>query len=267
MIHLRELKLNIGQPNGEFYPFNVPTVQNLSKLTFGTPCTIFVGENGSGKSTLIEGIAYSAGMITIGSDEIGVDQTMKAIMPLAEKMKLIWNKRTHRGFFLRAEDFFGFVKRNRQIRESLKQEIIRVDDAYTDRSNYAKQLAKMPSESSLNALNQRYGKDLDAYSHGESFLRLFQSRFIPGGLYLLDEPEAALSPICQIGLISMIKEMMTKDAQFIIATHSPILMAIPGAIIYDFDQIPPEPTNYGDLEHVQMYRMFLNDPEAFANRL
>ena len=267
MIHLRELLINVGQQNVEFYPFNVPTVQNLSKLGFESPCTIFVGENGSGKSTLIEGIAYSAGMITIGSDEIGVDQTMKAIKPLADKMKLVWNKRTHRGFFLRAEDFFGFVKRIRQIRQSLNEEIIRVDEAYEERSNYAKQLAKMPSASSLFALNQRYGKDLDAYSHGESFLRLFQSRFIPGGLFLLDEPEAALSPTCQLGLISMIKEMMAKDAQFIIATHSPILMAIPDATIYDFDRNPPEPANYEDLEHVRMYRMFLNDPKAFVNRL
>lgn len=267
MIHLRELEINMGQSNDDSYPFNVPAIIKLSKLAFETPCTIFVGENGSGKSTLIEGIAYSTGMITIGSDEVEADQTMKAIKPLADKMKLVWNKRTHRGFFLRAEDFFGFVKRTHQLRQSLTEELKRVDEAYADRSDYAKQLAKMPSASSLIALNQRYGKDLDAYSHGESFLRLFQSRFIPGGLYLLDEPEAALSPSCQLGLISMIKEMMTQDAQFIITTHSPILMAIPGANIFDFDQSPPGLANYEDLEHVRMYRMFLNDPKAFVNRL
>lgn len=267
MKHLRELLIKKNQTNMEDYPFNVPAIQNLSKLVFESTCTIFVGENGSGKSTLIEGIAISAGMITIGSDEVGLDHTMNAIKPLADEMKLVWNKRTHRGFFLRAEDFFGFVKRTHQLRQSLTEELKRVDEAYAERSDYAKQLAKMPSASSLNALNQRYGKDLDAYSHGESFLRLFQSRFVPGGLYLLDEPEAALSPTCQLGLISMIKEMMTQDAQFIIATHSPILMAIPGATIYDFDQNPPEPANYEDLEHVRMYRMFLNDPKAFVNRL
>jgi len=267
MIHLRELFINLHQQNVDIYPLIVPVVQNLSKLTFETPCTIFVGDNGSGKSTLIEGIAFSADMITIGSDEIEIDQTMKAIKPLADQMKLVWNKRTHRGFFLRAEDFFGFVKRTHQLRQSLIEEMMRVDEAYAERSYYAKQLAKMPSTSSLNALDQRYGKDLDANSHGESFLRLFQSRFIPGGLYLLDEPEAALSPTSQFGLISMIKEMMTMDAQFIIATHSPILMAIPGANIYDFDQNPPGPANYEDLEHVRMYRMFLNDPKAFVNRL
>lgn len=267
MLHLRELTINLHQQNADIYPFNVLAVQNLSKLSFEKPCTIFVGENGSGKSTLIEGIACSAGMITVGSDVNGKDPTLAAVRPLANRMKLIWNKRIHKGFFLRSEDFFGFVKGTRQLRQSLNEEMERVDRAYEDRSDYAKQLAKMPSASSLYALNQRYGKDLDAYSHGESFLKLFQSRFVPGGLYLLDEPEAALSPTFQLGLISMIKEMMTKDAQFIIATHSPILMAIPGANIIDFDQDPPVPVRYEDLEHVRMYRMFLEDPEAFVNRL
>lgn len=267
MIHLRELLINLHQQNVSFYPFNVPAIRSLSKLAFEKPCTIFVGENGSGKSTLIEGIAFSAGIITIGSDEIDIDQTLMAIKPLADKMKLVWNKRTHRGFFLRAEDFFGFVKRTRQLRQSLNEELMRVDEVYAERSDCAKQLAKMPSASSLNSLNHYYGKDLDAFSHGESFLRLFQSRFVPGGLYLLDEPEAALSPTCQLGLISMIKEMMKKDAQFIIATHSPILMAVPGSNIYNFDKNPPETAKYEDLEHVRMYRMFLNDPKAFINRL
>lgn len=267
MTHLRELVLNKRQANVVVYPFNVPAIGHLSKLVFDSPCTIFVGENGSGKSTLIEGIACSAGMITIGSDAIGVDPTLKAVEPLAEKMRLVWNKRTHKGFFLRAEDFFGFVKRTRQLRQSLDDELVRIDHEYADRSDYAKQLAKTPSASSLYALDQRYGKDLDAHSHGESFLKLFQSRFVPGGLYLLDEPEAALSPTCQLGLISMIKEMMTKDGQFIIATHSPILMAIPGSKIFDFDQNPPVPANYEDLEHVRTYRLFLEDPKAFVNRL
>jgi len=267
MIHLRELIINQAQENVSDYPFNVPAVQHLSKLSFGSPSTIFVGENGSGKSTIIEALAQKAGMITIGSDAIGVDQSLKPVAPLAENMELVWNKRTHKGFFLRAEDFFGFVKRTRQLRQSMMAEIERVDRDYSERSDYARRLAKTPSTTSLIALDERYGEDLDAHSHGERFLQLFQSRFVPGGLYLLDEPEAALSPTCQLGLISMIKEMISRDAQFIIATHSPILMAIPGAEIFDFDQIPPVLAQYEDLEHVRLYRMFLADPQAFVRRL
>src|SRR5256885_4195534 len=116
-------------------------------------------------------------------------------------------------------------------------------------------------------MERRYGVDLDANSHGQSFLRLFQSRFVPGGLYLLDEPEAPLSPQSQLGLMVMIQDMITQDAQFVIATHSPMLLAFPGATIYSFDRVPIAPLPYEDLEHVALTRAFLNDPAAFLRRL
>ena len=101
----------------------------------------------------------------------------------------------------------------------------------------------------------------------ESFLTLFQARFVPGGLYLLDEPEAALSPLRQLGFLSMLKEMLAQDAQFIIATHSPILMAYPKATILSFDHAPLQPVSYDDLEHVTLTRDFLNNPAAFLRHL
>src|SRR5207237_7624451 len=109
---------------------------------------------------------------------------------------------------------------------------------YQDRSAWAKGLAMGPARRSLAEMEQRYGVDLDANSHGQSFLRLFQSRFVPGGLYLLDEPEAPLSPQSQLGLMAMMAEMVAQGAQFIIATHSPILMADPGATIVSVDEVP-----------------------------
>lgn len=148
----------------------------------------------------------------------------------------------------------------------MMDEIIRIDQDYADRSDFAKILAKDPATSSLSAMTQRYGHDLDANSHGESFLTIFQSRFVPGGLYLLDEPEAALSPLRQMGLISLIKQMVKQDAQCILATHSPILMAIPGSEILDLDQKPPAITEYHQLEHVKLYRSFSEDPQAFFRR-
>jgi predicted ATPase len=120
---------------------------------------------------------------------------------------------------------------------------------------------------SLAALESRYGVDLDANSHGQSFLKLFQSRFVPEGLYLLDEPEAPLSPQSQLGLLAMMADMVAQDAQFIVATHSPILMAYPGAAILSFDQEPVERVRYEDLDSVRLVRDFLVDPERYVRRL
>ncbi len=266
MIHLRSVEFNC--PDGVLhYPFNVPAVQGLRALSFEAPVTIFVGENGSGKSTVLEALAAAAGTIAIGSADLEKDDSLAAVKPLADKMKLVWRKRTHRGFFLRAEDFFGYTRRLRQLRQYMKDEINRIDQTYTDRSEYAKTLAKGPALGSLHALDSRYGEGFETLSHGEGFLALFQSRFVPKGLYLLDEPEAALSPVGQIGLLALLKTMIDAEAQFIIATHAPILMAFPGAQILDFDQKPPASTPYDDLAHVTLYRSFLENPEAFIRRI
>ena len=267
MIHLRELILDIDGDADGSYPFDVQAVKHISRLTFDLPLTILIGENGSGKSTLLEGLALAVGSIAIGREEISRDEAFKAVAPLADTMKLVWNKRIHRGFFLRAEDFFGYVQRIRSLRQDMLDEINRVDREYAGRSDYARDLGKVPARSSINAIDSRYGEDLDAYSHGESFLTIFQSRFVPNGLYLLDEPEAALSPLRQLGLISLIKQMVLKDAQFIIATHSPILMSIPGASILDLDLSPPVYKEYQDIDQVNLYRAFLEDPDAFTRRL
>ncbi|HAZ44940.1 MAG TPA: hypothetical protein DCZ55_10825, partial [Cyanobacteria bacterium UBA11371] len=109
--------------------------------------------------------------------------------------------------------------------------------------------------------------NLDANSHGESFLKLFQSRFVPGGLYLLDEPEAPLSPLRQLAFLSMLKDMVNQDSQFIIATHSPILMAFPQASILSFDSYPVKEVPYDQLEQVTLTKAFLNNPESYLRHL
>lgn len=131
----------------------------------------------------------------------------------------------------------------------------------------AQEYGRMAYTNELRALENRYGDGLDSQSHGESFLALFKSRFIPGGVYLLDEPEVPLSPLRQIGLLSLLKQMVEADAQFIIATHSPILMAYPGASIYSFDSLPVQTVEYKELEHYSLTRDFLNNPESFLRHL
>ena len=136
-----------------------------------------------------------------------------------------------------------------------------------DRSARALGLAQGPMRASLADMERRYGIDLDANSHGQSFLKLFQSRFVPGGLYLLDEPEAPLSPQSQLALLAMLSDMVTQDAQFIVATHSPILLAFPHARIYSFDHAPLRAVAYEELDHVALTRDFLNDPGRYLRRL
>jgi len=265
MSHLRSV--NIRKQSSEAFPFSVPAIRAMPKLSFDTAVTFFVGENGSGKSTLLEGIALAATLPTVGSKEVTNDQTLVAQAALGRALKLVWSKRTRKGFFLRAEDFFGFTKQLAQMRAEMLQRLAEIDDEYADRSDYAKGFAKKPMASSLADMERRYGIDLDANSHGQSFLRLFQSRFVPGGLYMLDEPEAPLSPQSQLGLMAMMTDMIAREAQFIVATHSPILLAFPGARIYSFDTAPIREVAYESLEHVTLTREFLKDPERFLRHL
>lgn len=116
-------------------------------------------------------------------------------------------------------------------------------------------------------MKDKHGEGLETKSHGESFLELFNSRFRPNGLYILDEPETPLSPMKQLAFISMLKEMVKENAQFIIATHSPILMAIPDATIISFDQAPIREVGYNELEHVNLTKDFLNNPEGYLRHL
>jgi predicted ATPase len=268
MIHLRSI--SIKQPPDswkERFPFNIPVISTLQELPFLTPVTLLVGENGSGKSTLLEAIACAVGSVTIGSKSAGIDQTLDPVRELADHLQLTWNKRTHKGFFLRAEDFFGYAKRIAKMREELEDERQTLEGNYRDRSRLANELAQMPYRNELQQLDRRYGGGLDMQSHGESFLLLFQTRFIPGGLYLLDEPEAPLSPISQLAFMAMVKEMLLRNAQFILATHSPMIMAYPGATILNFDKTPIATVKYKELEHVNLLKDFLNNPESFLQHL
>ena len=263
---LREVARNPGGDEQTF-PFSVPVIRTLDRLPFAGAVTFFVGENGSGKSTVLEGIALAARLPAVGSADLGDDATLGAQRALARALRLVWNRRTARGFFLRAEDFFGFAKRISAMRAEFHQRLADLEVEYAERSAWARGLAMGPARASLAELEARYGVDLDANSHGQSFLRLFQSRFVPGGLYLLDEPEAPLSPQSQLALMLMMGDMIAQDAQFVIATHSPILLAFPGATIYSFDQTPAEAVPYEELEHVVLTRAFLANPDRYLRAL
>jgi predicted ATPase len=269
MIHLAEVRLRVPSGAAGAFPFAVPAVRALDRLALDAPVTCFVGDNGSGKSTLLEGIAAAAGLPAVGSDDVARDPTLDAARALARALTLSWAHRTPRGFFLRAEDFFGFARRLARERAELLQRLGEIEGEYAAarRSRHALGLAQGPLRTSLADMERRYGVDLDANSHGQAFLRVFADRFVPGGLYLLDEPEAALSPQSQLALLAMMLDMVAQDAQFVVATHSPLLLAFPGAQLYSFDAAPPARVAFADVEHVQLTRAFLEAPERYLAEL
>jgi predicted ATPase len=267
MIHLRSIKYQPKESLPNQYPFNLKIIKDFVELSFTSPVTFFVGENGSGKSTLLESIALATNAITIGSVNGDQDRSLDSTRSLSRHLKTVWNQNTHRGFFLRAEDFFGYTRKLAQTKEEIQKEIDSVPNRYSKRSSYAAELAKLPHKRDLNELDQRYGNKLEAASHGESFLNFFQTRFVPNGLYLLDEPEAALSPISQLAFLSITKQMVEDNAQFVIATHSPILMAFPNAVIYDFDSTPIQTILYDQVKHVEIMKGFLESPQSYLKYL
>jgi len=236
MIYLKHLAL---EPPAEAkgYPFDIPAIRALGELALTSSVTFFVGENGAGKSTLLEAIGSEAGFNVAGGSANHVYETAQKEAPLAEALRLAWLPKTHKGFFMRAESLFHFA-------------------SYLD--NLA---GKDPS----GLLHFYGGKSLHAQSHGESFLALFQSRFREG-LFLLDEPEAALSPLRQLSLMRVIHDCEAK-AQFIIATHSPILLAYPGARILLFDEEGLREVRYDEVPHVRLTRSFMDKPERYLGEL
>ncbi len=260
-------KLPLGsKPPGQF-PYTVGALASFERLDFKSPVTFLVGENGSGKSTFLEAVACAIGSITVGSESVSTDKTLAAVREYSRGLKLVWSRRTKKGFFMRAEDFFGYARKMSELKSELEQDFHNVEADYKGRSKMAQDLARMPYAREIAAMRSAYGDGLDSNSHGEGFLKLFKERFVGEGVYLLDEPEAPLSPNRQLTLLSLIKLMVDQGGQFIIASHSPLLMAYPGAHILSFDGGKIQEVTYETLEHVVIMRTFLANPEAYLRHL
>ena len=267
MSQLLELSWRPGaEPEDDMgFPFSVPAVRTLTRLDLSAPVTFFVGENGSGKSTLLEGIAFAAGLPTIGSvSDVWQDDSLLPQRALGRALRLSWRTRSRYGFFLRAEDFFGYLRQKarddaRLVRERMEAAGGRRAPDDEDEADGARHVDELAA--------RRYLATHDARSHGESFLDLFTARLDSSGLYLLDEPETPLSPRRQLALLALMLDAVQGRAQFVVATHSPILLAFPGARIYGFDEPPVREVAYETLEHVTLTRDFLAAPERFLKHL
>ena len=243
------------------YPFNLPLIQNFNSLTFTHPVTILAGDNGSGKTTLLEGIAAAGESILISGEYMEKDRSFSHAYDLSDELKLIWSNRTKNGFFFRASDFITYTRELANMREEARitAEEIRKRDPHS--------LEILPYARTYSELRHLYGEGLDVRSHGESFLDLFQARFKPNGLYILDEPEAPLSPNKQLTFLALLHEMVQDGAQFIISTHSPILMAYPGAEIFEIKQDQLIQTSFDEVEHVRLTADFLKGPQRYLRHL
>ena len=218
----------------ETYPFNMRSIARGLPLRLSTPVTMLVGENGAGKSTLLEAIAWACGFNSRGGDRDRSYADGADGQALGRALRLGWRQRVTDGFFLRAETFHQWVDHMESLGASFSQ--------YEGRS-----------------LHQR--------SHGEAFLALFEGRF-EDGVYLLDEPEAALSPDRQLSFLALLHQLdRSRAAQFIIATHSPILLCYPGATVLKVDDNGIRPVIARDTEHVRLTRDFLNAPERYFRHL
>jgi predicted ATPase len=218
----------------DVFPFSLPILRRGLDLELKTPVTFFVGENGSGKSTVLEALAWSAGFASRGGNRDNSYSADDDAQQLGRALCLSWRQKVAGGFFMRAETFFNFASYLEGVGSTFR--------AYG-------------------------GVPLNQQSHGEAFLAVFRHRF-EDGLYLLDEPEAALSPQRQLAFLAILHELTRAGvAQFIIATHSPILLAFPGSLILSFDGETPTPVAYRETEHYQITRDFLEAPERFFRHL
>ncbi len=242
-LFITEIASGSGQRDFDRYPFSLPAVRCLDRLRLDRPVTFFSGENGSGKSTLLEAIAVNCGFNPEGGSRNFNFATMATHSELCEHIRLIKGiKRPKTGFFFRAESFYNVAT-----------EIIKLDE---------------PLPGMGAPVSAAYGgRSLHEMSHGESFLALIKNRFADGGLYILDEPEAALSPSGQMALLARLHELVRGGCQFLIATHSPVLLSYPDAAIYVLRENEIRLTPYRETECYTLTRQFLNNPEGLLQIL
>lgn len=230
--------------NKDSYIYDLPVIKHLSrceKLEFSSPITFFVGENGTGKSTLLEAIAVAFGFNAEGGSKNFNFSTNSTHSDLWEHLTLVKREFARDGFFLRAESLYN-VATNIENLDKIPAAAPFITDSYG-------------------------GKSLHNQSHGESFLSIVQNRFGGNGLYILDEPESALSPMRLLTLMAEINNLVSKNCQFIIATHSPILITMPNSQIFEFSKEGISLVSYTETEHYKITKSFLDNPQKMLHYL
>lgn len=235
-MYITKLRINGDQyPTDRIYPFNIPVLSNTAELTFRSRVVFFVGENGSGKSTLLEAITRKCGIHIWDKPKRHLAHENPFETRLADYVTVTWSNGRVPGSLFRAETFRDFAD-------------FLDDVALCDPGR----------------LQYHGGRILNTLSHGEAILSYFSHRYQVRGLYFLDEPESALSPVRQVEFLNLLRRLEVRGhAQFIIATHSPVLLACPGAQIFSFDSMRIEEVAYEDTMHYKIFKQFFNDRSVF----
>lgn len=260
MIFLRDMTLR-PPINRTRYPFSAQVMETFDRLSFTQPVTILCGENGSGKTTLMELAAAGAKAHTIGASGNRRNKTL-LFKEAARKMRYTFNKQPMRSFYFTAEDFVRYLDERHDMRREAEQMLNEIENTYAGRSQFAKNQAAMAPMSTLSDMNGQYNRNLLESSHGEGFLSFFSARLAPDGLYLLDEPEGALSYGNQLSLLALIDQAVQMNCQVIMATHSPVLCAFPGAQLLSVEHGNISEVSYDHLESIQFLKYFLSNRSA-----
>lgn len=243
------------------FPYNIPAVRNARQLCFNQAVTILVGDNGCGKSTLLETIGLFMNLPLIGGYS-KTSSSFEAAQILLPYVEIEWRRDTQMGFFFRAEDFSDFLKSAERDRSRIRNDISDLEGRVNEQ--IIKEMSNGSMNYSLNNMYREYGADMEGFSHGEAYLKILETRIGNKGVFLLDEPEAALSPLKQLSLIFLIMQKLEQpNTQFIISTHSPILMGIPNAVLYEIDDNAITQTPYNETEHYRITKQFLQNPQYY----
>ena len=257
-------RFSLNTPRSHPFPFDIPSVRFAQDIDLGAPVTCFVGDNGMGKSTLLEVLAFRLQlphMDGTGYHGRGFAAARKLLPFLEIEFALL---RTV-GFFFRAEDFGDLLNSVDRQDQRLHAQLEELQGAVPD---HIIEAMKDSANHQLHGVRRDYGQELQGFSHGEAFLHILQQQVRGPGIYLLDEPEAALSPVRQLALLHFMQEhLRAHRSQFIIATHAPIIMAFPQALLYEIDKESMTRKRLEALEHYSFTKAFLDAPERFLRHL
>lgn len=256
--------LHINTEKQHPFPFDIPAIKHAKNLDFSKSINFIVGDNGTGKSTLLEALAFRLQLPHMDGSGYR-KKAFQAAVQLAPFLELEFNIERTVGFFFRAEDFGDYLNSVDRRDGTLHTHLNSLEGEVPDDII---QEMKDSANSQLLHMRRNYGQELNAFSHGEAYLKVMHEKIQRRGIFILDEPEAALSPAKQLSLIYYIVDhLKNNNSQFIIATHSPILMSIPDSHLYEVTQESMQLTDLEDIDHYSITKGFLNNPQAYLRHL
>lgn len=262
MPYIKSIHIDTDRSNP--FPYNVSAIKYAKNLDFSSNLNFIIGDNGTGKSTLLETIAFRLQLPHMDGSEYS-KKSFHAAIKLSSSLVLDFNINRPTGFFFRAEDFGDYLNSVNRYDAGLHSHLKSLEGEVPQ---HIIQEMKDNANYQLYHMRRNYGQELGSFSHGEAYLKIMNEKLRKPGIYILDEPEAALSPARQLSLIYQILEHLNNNmSQFIIATHSPILMAIPNGNIYEITEDAMTKTELEDTEHYRITKSFLNNPDMYLRHL